>query len=117
MVKQHEQHNHSLDCADGLRSTPETRATFFDHFESHMSPAVALDLHRRKLGAQADGETVLANGALNPSPNIVYHWFRMWRNAHYGEDLLDPLSKLAEKAPVYLEKGTLLSALTVNWYT
>lgn len=118
VVRLHEEHNHGLDCADGLRllrSTPDTRAAFFDYFKSRMTPAGALSLHRENLGAQEDGGSLLANGALNPSPNTVYHWFRIRKRANYGEGLVDPLSKLAEKAPSHLQNGK-LSALTVNRY-
>lgn len=108
VVRLHEEHNHGLDCADGLRllrSTPDTRAAFFDNVKSRMTPAGALSLHRENLGAQEDGGSLLANGARNPSPNTVYHWFRIWKRANYGEDLVDPLSKLAEKAPSHLQNG------------
>ncbi|KAL3203737.1 hypothetical protein MRX96_041754 [Rhipicephalus microplus] len=57
-----------------------------------------------KLVAEDDSVRMLANGALNPSPNTLYYWFKVWRKDHYG-DTVDPLSKLHKKAPLYHQNG------------
>ncbi|KAH6932008.1 hypothetical protein HPB50_002442 [Hyalomma asiaticum] len=40
----------------------------------------------------------LANGALNPSSQTVYHWHNVWREVHFGGRDIDPLLNLEEKA-------------------
>lgn len=102
-----EDHNHQLNCADGLRrlrSSSDTRSTFHSYFKDGLAPAEAL--HQQKLAVEDDGVEQLANGALNPSANTVYHLFRVWHKDHYG-DAVEPLSKLEEKAPLYLQNGAL----------
>ncbi|XP_037503722.1 uncharacterized protein LOC125756129 [Rhipicephalus sanguineus] len=109
IVQLMEDHNHQLNCADGLRrlrSSSDTRSTFHSYFKDGLAPAEALHLHQQKLAVEDDGVEQLANGALNPSANTVYHWFRVWRKDHYG-DAVDPLSKLEEKAPLYHQNGAL----------
>ncbi|KAH7979749.1 hypothetical protein HPB49_010808 [Dermacentor silvarum] len=104
-----EDHNHELNCADGLRllrSSADTRATFHSYFKDGLAPAESLQLHQQKLAVEDDGVQQLANGALIPSANTVYHWFRMWRKDHYGDEV-DPLSKLEEKAPLYHQNAYL----------
>ncbi|XP_065306334.1 uncharacterized protein [Dermacentor albipictus] len=111
IVKLKEDHNHELSCADGLRllrSSADTRATFHSYFKDGLAPAESLQLHQQKLAVEDDGVQQLANGALNPSANTVYHWFRMWRKDNYGDEL-DPLSKLEEKAPLYHQNGVNVS--------
>ncbi|KAH6933181.1 hypothetical protein HPB50_012789 [Hyalomma asiaticum] len=100
-----EDHNHQLNCADGLRrlrSSSNTRSTFHSYFKDGLAPAEAL--HQQKLAVEDDGVEQLANGALNPSANTVYHLFRVWHKDHYG-DAVEPLSKLEEKAPLYLQNA------------
>lgn len=105
VIKVRDDHNHCTDCADGLcllRSTPDTRALFYGYFDDGLSPAEAIALHQQKL--EDDGLTKLASGAVNPTANTVYYWFWVWRDEHFGSTV-DPLTKLTEKAPAYLQKG------------
>ncbi|XP_040077985.2 uncharacterized protein LOC115331187 [Ixodes scapularis] len=107
VVKVREDHNHALDCADGLRllrPSPGTRASFYNYFKDGLSRAEAMTLHRQKLVAGENDAIQLPSGALIPSGGTVYHWFRIWRKEHYGHTV-DPLSKLAGKAPSYLQHG------------
>ncbi|KAL1445964.1 hypothetical protein MTO96_044733 [Rhipicephalus appendiculatus] len=109
IVQLGEDHNHQLNCADGLRhlrSSSDTRATFHNYFKDGLAPAEALQLHQHKLAAEDDGVEQLANGSLNPSANTVYYWFRMCRKDHYG-DAVGPISKLEEKVPLCHQNGVL----------
>ncbi|KAH7945687.1 hypothetical protein HPB49_014179 [Dermacentor silvarum] len=99
IIKLKEDHNHELNCADGLRllrSFADTRDTFHIYSKDGLAPAESLQLHQQKLAVEDDGVQQLANSALNPSANTVYHWFRMWRKDRYGDEV-DPLSKLEER--------------------
>ncbi|XP_037503483.1 uncharacterized protein LOC119378397 [Rhipicephalus sanguineus] len=67
LIKLNENHNHVLDSAHGLRllkSTADTRATFFQYFRNGLGPAAALDFHRSKLANQENGVSLLANSFL-----------------------------------------------------
>ncbi|KAK8775762.1 hypothetical protein V5799_030893, partial [Amblyomma americanum] len=66
--------------------------------------AQAIAMHQQKLEAEDDAAEKLASGAVNPSAGTVYYWYRLWRDHHYGS-AVDPVSKLSEKAPCYLDKG------------
>ncbi|KAM7301395.1 uncharacterized protein ISCGN_016914 [Ixodes scapularis] len=108
VIRLREEHNHVLNCADGLRflrSTPDTRACFYNYFKDGLTPAEAIALHAQKLAAQEHTAELLASGAVNPCGNTVYHWFRVWRKNAFGGDAVDPLMKLAEKEPTYLKQG------------
>lgn len=54
--------------------------------------------------------TLLTSGAVNPSGNTKYHWFRVWCKNAFG-DAVDPLINLAEKEPPYLKQGKVSSHL------
>ncbi|KAG0444722.1 hypothetical protein HPB47_013458 [Ixodes persulcatus] len=108
VIRLREEHNHVLNCADGLRflrSTPDTRACFYNYFKDGLTPAEAIALHAQKLAAQDHTAELLASGAVNPCGNTVYHWFRVWRKNAFGGDAVDPLMKLAEKESTYLKQG------------
>ncbi|XP_077499929.1 uncharacterized protein LOC144110491 [Amblyomma americanum] len=107
IVNVRDDHNHALDCADVLRllrTTADTRAVFHSYFHDGLTPAQAIAMHQQKLEAEDDAAEKLASGAVNPSAGTVYYWFRLWRDHHYGS-AVDPVSKLSEKAPCYLDKG------------
>lgn len=108
VVKLHpKKHNHSTECADALRrlrSTEETKDTFYKYFCDGITPAEAVRLHESKVTMQEDGWVLLANASVNPPPRRVYHWYDEWRKAHYGM-AVDPLKKLQEKIPDYAKHG------------
>ncbi|KAM7313231.1 uncharacterized protein ISCGN_003109 [Ixodes scapularis] len=103
VVKLGQHHNHSLDDAEAkrlLRSTPDTRALFLGYFRDGLTVAKAVALHREKLSAEDNALERLASNALNPNPNVVYHWYKLWRKQLSSEQ--DPTVKLDEKAASYL---------------
>ncbi|KAH9376669.1 hypothetical protein HPB48_005880 [Haemaphysalis longicornis] len=71
-----------------------------------MSPAEAISLHEGNLAVEDDTASValLANGAVNPIKRTVYHLHEAWQRENHGP-ILDPLTKLQEKLPVYAAKG------------
>lgn len=63
------EHNHSTECADALRllkSSRETRATFYGYFEDGMTAAEARQFHESRLLVKENGPLQLANSSLNP---------------------------------------------------
>lgn len=109
IIKLKLQHNHSVESAEALhhpRCSIETRALFLSYFTEGMSPAEAISLHEGNLAVEDDTASValLANGAVNPIKRTVYHLHEAWQRENHGP-ILDPLTKLQEKLPVYADKG------------
>lgn len=101
------EHNHSTECADALRllkSSRETRATFYGYFEDGMTAAEARQFHESRLLVKENGPLQLANSSLNPKKRTVGYWYDVWRKECFGKDL-DPMVKLREKATLYAAQG------------
>ncbi|KAG0423901.1 hypothetical protein HPB47_000339, partial [Ixodes persulcatus] len=110
VVRLLEDHNHNLGYADGLRLlkySPDTRARFHGYFQDGLNPTKSMSIHWEKTAAAHDAQDqqgYLASGHENPTARTVYHWYEVWRKQHYGE-LVDPIIKLGETAPMYLQNG------------
>lgn len=102
-------HTHSLESADALRllrGTASTRETFIGYFNDGMGIGEARKHHENKLCVQENGLMLLANGAVNPLARTVEHWHCVWRATSFGGGVIDPLTKLEEKTPLYAAQGT-----------
>lgn len=104
MHTRHNHYQHSFDAMSFLRATKETREIFRQYFEDGHGTAASIRLHELKLEMEEDGFVKIGNSAINPKMTTVQHWYRLWKDLHYGDDT-DPLAKLEEKKIHYSKLG------------
>lgn len=108
MKTNHNHYMHSFDAMKFLRATKETRAKFRKYFEDGNGVAASMRIHETSIEVEENAAIILGNAALNPNLTTVQHWYRVWREQHYGDDF-DPVAKLQERKAEFEKAGTVLT--------
>lgn len=106
MQTEHNHYTHSFDAMQYLRAPRVTREKFKQYFADGNGVAASMRIHENSLTLDDDDVVKLTNSYLNPNLTTVQHWYRLWREEHYGEDF-DPIWKLEERTVTYKKDGKL----------